>query len=182
MPRPKRWEQLFTLCGSCVGLARSDTLCHVFRKIYFVVDYSKLVLFLISENDMELRKRIGVILVRMSTSSSIPTLERIAFGLRAEGIRISENQLKQELSLMEDRGVVEGIKIDYTQVMIEWLLHQVRSVGLTCPSCERPSSISLYCQFSDDTNHAKRRNVHRKVGSYCVNCGRISIDAIIGSR
>jgi hypothetical protein len=146
-----------------------------------VVDYSKLVLFLISDNDMELRKRIGVILVRMSTSSSVPTFERIAFGLRADGYRISENQLKQELSAMEDHGIVKGIKIDYTQVMIEWLLRQVRSVGLTCPSCERPSSISLYCQFSDDTNHAKKRNVHRKVGSYCVSCGSILIDTKISS-
>ena len=142
-----------------------------------MVDYSKLVLFLISDNDMELRKRVGVILVRMSTSSSIPTLERIAFGLRAEDIRISENQLKQELSAMEDNGIVKGIKIDYTQVMIEWLLHQVRSVGVLCHACGKRSLISLYCQFLDDTTFTKKRNVHTKVGSYCVNCERISIDA-----
>ena len=134
-----------------------------------------------SDSDMELRKRVGVILGRMSTSTSVPTLERIVFGLRAEGIRISENQLKQELSALEDHGIVKGIKIDYTKLMVEWLLHQVRSVGLTCPSCGRHSSISLYCQFSDDITHAKKRNVHRKVGSYCANCGRILIDTKIGS-
>ncbi|MDG6908308.1 MAG: hypothetical protein JRN20_21265, partial [Nitrososphaerota archaeon] len=130
--------------------------------------------------DMELRKSVGVLLARMSTSSSIPTLERMAFGLRADGYRISENQLKQELSAMEDHGIVKGIKIDYTQVMIEWLLYQERSVGLICPSCGRRSSISLYCQSSDYDTHAKRRNVHRKVGSYCVNCGRIVIDTKVG--
>jgi hypothetical protein len=147
-----------------------------------VVDYSKFPLILVSGNDMELRKRVGVILARMSTSSYLSTLERIAFGLRADGFRISENQLKQELSVMEDNGIVKGIKIDYTQEVIEWLLHQERNVGLTCPSCGRRSSISLYCQSSDDTTYAKKRNVHRKIGSYCVNCRRISTDAIIGPR
>ena len=142
------------------------------------MDYSKFVLLLVSRDDFELRKRIGVILARMSTSY-FSTLERIAFGLRAEGFRISENQLKQELSVMEEDGIVKGIKIDYTQEMTEWLLHQERSVGVICPSCGRRSSISLYCQSSDDTSYARRRNVHMKVGSYCTSCGKIAIEATV---
>lgn len=133
---------------------------------------------MVSNYDMELRKQVGVLLARMSTSSSIPTLERIAFGLRAEGYRISESQLKQELSAMEDDGIVKGIKIDYTQEVIEWLLHQENGVGVICPDCGKRSFVTLYSQSSDDTTYAKKRNVHRKVGSYCANCGRIAIDAI----
>lgn len=77
---------------------------------------------------------------------------------------------------MEDDGIVKGIKIDYTQEMIEWLLHQERDVGVICHACGKRFFVTLYSQSSDDTNYAKKRNVHRKIGSYCVNCRRISID------
>lgn len=128
---------------------------------------------------MEVRKSIGLLLARMSTIPAVSTLQRIAYGLRAEGYRVSENQLKQVLSAMEDDGIVKENRIDYTQMTIEWLLHQEAGFGVICPVCEKRSFVSLYSQTSDDVAYARKRNIHRKVGGYCMNCRGVFVDTKI---
>ena len=172
--KPQRWEEIFSVCRNCADLGRNP-LCHIFRDVYSIVDSPRFDRFIHSADTDELNRKIGSILARISSTSSLPTFDRIAFNLRREEFGLGSYRLKRLLAAMESNGLVACTKIDYTEELLRGF-SLLGKAGRECPACGRLSYISLFSEFADEVSSVKKQNVQRKVGGYCVKCGVSRVD------
>lgn len=172
--RPQRWEEIFSVCRSCADLGR-DPLCHIFREVYSIVDSPRFDRFICPADTDGLYNKVGSILEKISSTSSLPTFDRIAFNLRREGFGIGSYRLRELLTAMESNGLVACVKIDYTEQLLRRFSSHGKA-GRECPACGRLSFISLFSEFADEVSSVKKQNVHMKVGGYCMRCGASRID------
>jgi len=174
LQRPEQhWETIFTLCKSCSELKR-DALSHISRETYVIFDLRQ-------GGTGKIKQLIGAVMARYASAGhSVPlTLERISVKLRPStanptGVRISESDLKCELSEMVKDKLIGVQKIDYTAKLIQELLR--REKYAPCPSCSHRTLVSLYFQISGVSREGEKSNVLKKMGQYCVNCGRTEMN------
>jgi hypothetical protein len=170
---------IFTLCKSCAELKRS-AFSHISRETYAIFDTAEFVEFMVrgeGTSTSEIKQRIGAVMARYASGGHfVPlTFERISFRLRSSGVRISEFHLKRKLAEMVEEKLIEVKKVDYTEKLIRELLRLEECAP--CPSCSHRTFALLYFQVSGvAASSGEKSNVHKKMGHYCVNCGRAEMD------